>query len=188
MTSRLYEEPQSSSPTVSGWPRARPKSSSRKSRARMARSTWRPRAYVAGVPTPSDHSVFRLRVHLDDVLPTVWRRLLVPGSIRLAVRQAVGEGRRFAYDYDFGDPWRHDVVVEDVTSGARGLNSQYASTDRAHVRPRTAAGRVGTQSFSRCCVTPPTRTTPTSFSGSVATFDQTRFDLVAVNAALQRLR
>lgn len=29
--------------------------------------------------------------------------------------------RRFFYDYDFGDGWEHDVVVEDITSWPYGL-------------------------------------------------------------------
>ncbi len=36
------------------------------------------------MPTSSGHPVFRLRITLDEVVPTVWRRVLVPGRIRLA--------------------------------------------------------------------------------------------------------
>ncbi len=39
--------------------------------------------YCAGVPTPPGQGVFRLRITLVDVEPTVWRRLLVPASLRL---------------------------------------------------------------------------------------------------------
>jgi len=36
-------------------------------------------------PKPAgDQSVFRLRFQLRDVNPAVWRRILVPGSIRMA--------------------------------------------------------------------------------------------------------
>ena len=41
-------------------------------------------AYCAVVPTPPGQGVFQLRITLDDVEPTVWRRLLVPASVRLA--------------------------------------------------------------------------------------------------------
>ena len=36
------------------------------------------------MPSPPGQSAFRLRITLDEVVPTVWRRLLVPGSVRLA--------------------------------------------------------------------------------------------------------
>lgn len=102
--------------------------------------------------------MFQLRVSLEEVRPVIWRRLLVPGGVRLprfhemlqaalgwtdshlhqfriggalwgmrfedwpdeeqdeatvTVTGAVGATRRFFYDYDFGDGWEHEVVVED---------------------------------------------------------------------------
>jgi hypothetical protein len=105
-------------------------------------------ARPAGVPA----------AHLaPDVAPEVWRRVLVPGSVRLdklhrmiqaamgwedchlhsffigddrwgmqfddmadyeldeksvTVLSAIGDAEAFVYEYDFGDSWRHDVVVE----------------------------------------------------------------------------
>ena len=38
----------------------------------------------AARPVPPGQPVFRLRIQLEDVHPPVWRRLLVPGSVRLA--------------------------------------------------------------------------------------------------------
>ena len=35
-------------------------------------------------PQPPGQSVFRLRIQLDEVHPVVWRRVLVPGSVRMA--------------------------------------------------------------------------------------------------------
>ena len=109
------------------------------------------------MPVPPGQPVFQLRLTLKDVTPTVWRRLLVPGSVRLdklhrmfqaamgwedyhlhsfeigelrfgmqidefpddeldetdvTVLRAIGDARRFSYEYDFGDRWRHEVVVE----------------------------------------------------------------------------
>jgi len=36
------------------------------------------------VPQPPGQSVFRFRIQLNDVDPVIWRRLLVPGSVRMA--------------------------------------------------------------------------------------------------------
>src|SRR2546428_2445151 len=106
--------------------------------------------------------VIRLRISLIDSEPSVWRRLLVPATIRLdklhrvfqdtmgwtdshlhmfrmdddvlytsydhdlmqdeldermsTLEHAVGDHLRFAYDYDYGDNWEHDVIIEDKTA------------------------------------------------------------------------
>src|SRR5258708_13960973 len=104
---------------------------------------------------------------LEGVQPVIWRRLLVPGGVRLnrlhdmfqaamgwtdshlhqfrvdgslygmqlddypddeldekaaTVIGAVGKVRRFFYDYDFGDDWNHEVVVEEISSGPSVFN------------------------------------------------------------------
>ncbi len=35
-------------------------------------------------PQPPGQSAFQLRIQLTDVNPVVWRRLIVPGSVRMA--------------------------------------------------------------------------------------------------------
>src|SRR5580692_1033133 len=109
-------------------------------------------------------TALQLRISLMDVTPTIWRRLLVPGEIKLSKLHAIfqaamswedyhlhyfeiegqrygmpdsdwdnddideesvlfsdvlmlsdvanGGQIRFLYEYDFGDSWRHEVVVE----------------------------------------------------------------------------
>jgi len=47
---------------------------------------------------PTGQQVFQLRIELDEVTPVVWRRLLVPGGVRLAelhdiIQAAMGAGR-----------------------------------------------------------------------------------------------
>jgi len=107
------------------------------------------------VKAPS-HSVYQLRVTLIGSAPSIWRTILVPGSITLqrlhrvlqkvmgwqtchlhlfevgtdrygepdpewsdvqdhrGVRlyQAARQDGRFIYNYDMGDGWRHEIVVE----------------------------------------------------------------------------
>jgi hypothetical protein len=119
--------------------------------------------------------VYELVVTLEDVQPTVWRRVQVPAQITLAdlhrvLQVAMGwrdthlhqfeiageligipdpeisrpltdeskvclvdvalEKTRFRYEYDFGDMWRHEVVVDrvsrDVESEVRCLDGQRA--------------------------------------------------------------
>lgn len=102
-------------------------------------------------------NVFTLRISLLNFRPEIWRRALVPGSIRLdrlhlvfqdvmgwtdshlhdfqigasqygmhledwpdeelhevkyRLADLVSSGDRFLYDYDFGDSWQHEIIVE----------------------------------------------------------------------------
>ena len=65
----------------------------------------------------------------------IWRRVLVPGSVRLSklhdmLQAAMGwtdshlhafrDQGRFVYEYDFGDSWSHDVVIEDFRGNRSG--------------------------------------------------------------------
>lgn len=104
-----------------------------------------------------------LKVTLCEIAPTIWRRLLVPGNIRLdmlheTIQRAMGwkdthlhefiingtiygdpdnppedefvsergtktklkflnlvPGDKFVYRYDFGDDWKHEVLIEEIT-------------------------------------------------------------------------
>jgi len=104
--------------------------------------------------------IFQLRIALVDVVPTVWRRVAVPGGytldrvhrvfqyamgwqdyhlhsfeiegaqfgvpdpegeldlrdeLEVRLDAVAGKDTRFAYVYDFGDWWEHEVVVETVS-------------------------------------------------------------------------
>lgn len=185
------------------------------------------------MPTPPGQSAFRLRITLDEVVPTVWRRLLVPGSVRLAklhgmfqaamgwtdshlhsfeiggqlygmhfddysedeidekkvtVLRAIGEHRRFSYEYDFGDSWGHEVVVEEATRSPRGL--KYAvCIDGQNACPPEDCGGVGGYSELLEVLADPGHEDHDHFMQWVdGPFDPSLFDLVATNAALQQLR
>ena len=151
----------------------------------------------------------RLRISLADHLPTIWRRLLVPGEIKLsklhAILQAamgwedhhlhlfqIGDssyGRlddelddedidedsvllsevvrapmRFSYQYDFGDDWQHEVVVESIEPVPLILKWAVCLDGQRAAHPRTAAGPVDSSSSSRRLAILTTPTT-TSWSG-----------------------
>ncbi len=44
---------------------------------------------------------------------------------------------RFTFDYDFGDSWEHEVVIEDLSWSEFGLKTGSASKARMPARPRT---------------------------------------------------
>jgi len=172
-------------------------------------------------------------IQLNDVNPVIWRRLLVPGSVRLAkladmliaamgwqnshlhafrigdarygmhtddwpegeidektvtVLQALGDEQRFVLDYDFGDSWEHDVVIEDL--GRSHLNLAYAvCLDGANACPPEDVGGSGGYESFLTAITDPDHEEHESFLEWVGgSFDPTNFCLADVNARLQRVR
>ncbi len=185
------------------------------------------------MPQPPGQSVFRLRIQLNDVDPVIWRRLLVPGAVRMAkladillsamgwsnshlhafrvgekrygmnfdeypegeidektvtVLQALRDERRFVFDYDFGDSWEHDVVIEELTWSYFGL--KYAvCLDGANACPPDDVGGVwGYGEFLSAIADPAHEEHESYLEWAGGPFDPTEFDLGEVNAVLQKIR
>src|SRR5712691_1212445 len=71
--------------------------------------------------TDSHLHMFRMD---DDVLYTSYDHDLLQDELdeRMSTfEQALGDRSRFAYDYDFGDGWEHDVIIEDKMATRFGL-------------------------------------------------------------------
>jgi len=45
-----------------------------------------------------------------------------PKSVAASIASAVGSKKSFFYTYDFGDDWRHEVIVEDILSRKSEMN------------------------------------------------------------------
>ena len=156
------------------------------------------------MPTPPGQGVFQLRISLR-VEPAVWRRLLVPASVRLAklhgifqaamgwtnshlhsftigderygmqfdeypegeidekhvtVLSAIGEHPSFLYEYDFGDSWEHEIVVEEFARPPLGLKHAVCLDGQNACPPEDCGGTGGYAGAScRCSPTPSTRNT-----------------------------
>jgi hypothetical protein len=155
--------------------------------------------------------VFQLRIQLEHLTPTVWRRVLVPGGVRLArlhdIFQAAmgwtnshlhsftigqdcygmhvedypddeldkteytvfvalrGGVRRFHYEYDFGDSWEHEVVVETTTWAPLALKHAVCLDGQKACPPEDVGEPVATRSFWRRSPTRSTRSTTATWSG-----------------------
>jgi hypothetical protein len=185
------------------------------------------------MPVPPGQPVLQLRVALAEVDPVVWRRLLVPGSVRLdklhrilqaamgwedyhlhcfdiggsrfgmqfdefpegelnekdfTVVTAVGESTRFSYEYDFGDSWDHEVVVERVWRMPIGLKFGVC-VDGAKACPPEDCGGAGGYELLLEVLADPTHDDYEHMVGWVGgVFDPTDFDVGWANARLQRVR
>jgi hypothetical protein len=177
--------------------------------------------------------VIRLHISLIDSVPLIWRRLLIPATVRLdklhrifqdtmgwtdshlhmfrmgddvlytsydhdllqgeldertvTLEQALGDHTRFMYDYDFGDNWEHDVAVEDKTDTRLGLKYAVCIDGQNACPPEDCGGISGYERFREALADPNDDDHDHYTEWIGGSFDPERFDLAAVNAALQPL-
>ena len=172
-------------------------------------------------------------MQLADINPVVWRRVLVPGAVRMAklsemllatmgwtnshlhafrvgdkrygmcldeypeeeidekdvtVLQALREEQRFVYDYDFGDGWEHDVVIEELTWSYFGLKFGVCIDGQDACPPEDVGGAGGYEEFLDAVSDPKHEEHESYLEWVGGSFNPTDFDLAATNAALQRVR
>jgi hypothetical protein len=185
------------------------------------------------VSTPPGQNIFQLRIALEEVTPTVWRRLVVPGGIRLAklhdifqapmgwtnshlhsfttgdhlygmnfdeypedeidektvtIISALREQKRFIYEYDFGDSWSHDVVVENLVKTSHGLKHAVCLAGENACPPEDCGGVGGYELMLEALADPAHEEHASYLQWVGGPFDATAFDLAAANVALQRVR
>ncbi|MGA9077158.1 MAG: plasmid pRiA4b ORF-3 family protein, partial [Acidimicrobiales bacterium] len=182
---------------------------------------------------PGEPNVFWMRIALLDHEPEIWRRLLVPGSVRLdklhlifqtamgwtnshlhqfrmsnalygmhveewdddelheieyTLAEVVRPGGEFLYDYDFGDSWKHQVVVEHA-SRTRPVLKFAVCTEGARACPPEDVGGTGGYAQLLEALRDPRHEEHEEYRTWVGEdFDPGLFDLAQVNAALQRIR
>jgi len=106
----------------------------------------------------------------------------------VTVLQALREERRFAFDYDFGDSWEHEVVIEELTWSYFGLKFAVCLDGANACPPDDVGGTVGYEEF----LTAIADRTHEEHKGYLewvgGSFDPTDFALADVNAALQKIR
>jgi hypothetical protein len=102
------------------------------------------------------------------------------------VSEALGGHERFAFDYDFGDGWEHDVVVE------KRSTSNVAFTECLHGEnacpPDDVGGPGGYEDFLEALADPAHEEHDDYLQWIGGSFDSSRFDLHAVNAELRLLK
>jgi len=185
------------------------------------------------VPKPPGQPVFQLRITLQNIHPPIWRRLLVPGSVRLdrlhrmiqaafgwedyhlhafrigdaaygmlgddapeeeldetavTVLAALEEIRSFDYEYDFGDSWEHEVVVEDFWRAPLGLKFGVCIDGQKACPPEDVGGFPGYEEFLEAVADPEHDEHEHYLTWAGGSFDPGAFDLALANARLQKVR
>ncbi len=81
-------------------------------------------------------------------IPSVedWQPVIDERKYRLA-KIAPSENSRFLYEYDFGDSWEHDIVVEEILPPDPAAHYPYCVTGRRACPPEDVGGVWGFQEF-----------------------------------------
>ena len=106
---------------------------------------------------------------------------------QVTVLRAIGEHRRFLYEYDFGDSWDHEVVVEDAVRLPWGLRYAVCLDGQNACPPEDCGGVGGYAELLEVLADPSHDEHDDLMQWVGGPFDPAFFDLVAVNVALQHL-
>jgi hypothetical protein len=94
----------------------------------------------------------------------------------------------FSYEYDFGDSWNHEIVVESVGSVPQALKMAVCLDGQRACPPEDCGGVHGFVRFLEAIGDPDHDEHHDYLNRVGGSFDPTSFDLAAVNAAFQRVR
>ncbi len=96
--------------------------------------------------------------------------------------------QKFEYEYDFGDSWEHDIVVEKILQPEAGASSPVCLAGERACPPEDCGGVWGYQEFLEAVMNPAHREHEAMLTWVGGRFDPEAFDQGAVNASLRRLR
>ncbi len=101
---------------------------------------------------------------------------------------APGVGTRFTYEYDFGDNWRHEVLVEKVVPVDRNGEYPICLAGARACPPEDCGGTSGYEELLEAVRDSqhPEHARMLTWLGGY--FDSEAFDLAGVNRGLRRLR
>ena len=123
-----------------------------------------------GVPDPDDLSETRdeRKVRLDQILS-------VPG-------------RKIVYEYDFGDGWEHEIVLEKILSPDPKTRYPRCLDGARACPPEDCGGIYGYADFLEAIRNPEHEEHEEMLEWIGGEFDQEEFDLEAVNQSLKSIR
>ncbi len=141
---------------------------------------------LRGMAEPGD-PVLQVRITLRDVDdPRVWRQVLIPAADETKARLAdVARVRtRMSYEYDFGDSWEHELVVEARTVAEDGQAYPACLAGEGACPPEDSGGAYGFAELKEVLAGPDSAERDEMREWVDEDYDPAHFDLTAVNAAV----
>ncbi len=123
----------------------------------------------------------RYGMHLDD---------FAEGELdekKFTVLKAVGSERRFRYEYDFGDDWQHQVVVEEVIKVPAELPFAVCLDGQRTCPPEDCGGPYGYANLLNAIEDPGHEEHDEYIEWVGDDFEPEEFDLATTNVILQHL-
>lgn len=108
-------------------------------------------------------------------------------SVRLS-QLAPRDKDRFIYEYDFGDSWEHEIVVEQILPAAPGAQYPICVEGKRACPPEDCGGVWGYESFLEAISDRDHPEHDDMLRWAGGAFDPEAFDLSRVNAQLRRIR
>jgi hypothetical protein len=107
---------------------------------------------------------------------------------KVSVVQALKGQERLRYEYDFGDSWEHDVVVEATSVTPTALKFAVCLDGRNACPPEDCGGAGGYQAMLEALADPARGERDEYLEWLGGDFDPSAFDVAAANVALQHVR
>lgn len=115
-----------------------------------------------------------------------WQPVMDERKYRLA-KFAVAEGRKFVYEYDFGDSWEHLVLVEKILSPDPDATYPLCIKGKRACPPEDVGGVWGYEEFIEAIRDPAHEEHEAYLEWVGGDFDPEAFDLVETNRRLQEI-
>jgi hypothetical protein len=100
------------------------------------------------------------------------------------VRLGELKARRISYEYDFGDGWEHELVVEARTTAADGAHYPVCVAGEGACPPEDCGGSWGFAELKALLAGPPSAEQEEMLEWAGGEYDPSRFDLAAASAAV----
>jgi Plasmid pRiA4b ORF-3-like protein len=91
---------------------------------------------------------------------------------------------RIGYEYDFGDGWEHELVVEARAAAKAGQTYPACTAGEGACPPEDSGGAYGFEELKEILAGPPSAERDEMREWAGGDYDPARFDLVAANAAV----
>ena len=92
--------------------------------------------------------------------------------------------RRLSYEYDFGDSWEHELVIEERTTAADGAHYPACIAGEGACPPEDCGGSYGFADLKALLAGPPGTEQEEILEWTGGDYDPSRFDLAAASAAV----